>query len=85
MRTAPSAVLLSVLTPLAVVALPVVGTPHPAPHPVHSQVRSQALHGVELAAVGSRVVRGSARAAFQAFHGDCCGAQADSGSGLTCW
>ncbi len=67
MRTAPSAVLLSVLTPLAVVALPVVSAPHPAPHPVHSEVRSQALHGVELAAVGSRAVRGSARAAFQAF------------------
>ena len=66
MRTAPSAVLLSVLTPLAVVALPVVSAPHPAPHPVRSEVRSQALHGVELAAVGSRAVRGSARAAFQA-------------------
>jgi len=67
MRSAPSAVLLSVLTPLAVVALPVVSAPHPAPHPVHSTVRSQALHGVELAAVGSRAVQGSARAAFQAF------------------
>ena len=66
MRTAPSAVLLSVLVPLAVVALPVVSAPHAGPAPGAPEVRSQPLHGVELAAVGPGRVRGSARAAFAA-------------------
>ena len=42
MRTAPSAVLLSVLMPLAVVALPVVSLPQASPHAVAPEFRSAA-------------------------------------------
>jgi hypothetical protein len=65
MRRAPSAVLLSVLVPLGVVA-PVASLPHAAPHPVAPQVRSQALRGVELGATPAGALRSSRTASFQA-------------------
>ena len=66
MRTAPSAVLLSVLMPVAVVALPVASLPHAAPHAVAPEFRSDPLRGVQLDRVPGGAVRGSARASFQA-------------------
>ena len=66
MRTAPPAVLLSVLVPLAVVALPVVSLPHATAHPVRAELRSQPLRGVALAGLGAGALRGSQRAAFRA-------------------
>ena len=68
MRTAPSAVLLSVLVPLGVV-VPVAGLPHAAPHPVAPEVRSHALRGVAVGSAGTAgqaVLRTSLRASFQA-------------------
>ncbi len=69
MRTAPPAVLLSVLVPLAVVALPVVSLPHATAHPVRAELRSQPLRGVALAGLGAGALRGSQRAAFRAVQG----------------
>ncbi len=66
MRTAPSAVLLSVLMPLAVVALPVVSLPQASPHAVAPELRSDRLRGVQLDRVPGGALRGSARASFQA-------------------
>ncbi|MBA2769076.1 MAG: peptidoglycan recognition protein, partial [Sporichthyaceae bacterium] len=67
MRKAPSALLLSVLVPLAG-AVPVLTPPQAAPRPVAPEVRSHALRGVELgvdreARRASFAVSSSARAA----------------------
>jgi hypothetical protein len=58
MRTARSAVLLSVLVPLGVV-VPVASLPQAAPRPVTPSVRSVPLAGVDLAKVGPAAVRRS--------------------------
>ncbi len=70
MRRAP-AVLLSLVLPVAVVALPVVGAPHPRPHPVAAQVHSLPLMARQVAhpvttqqtphGVATHPVRGAAR------------------------
>jgi hypothetical protein len=52
MRKAPSAVLLSVLVPLAT-AVPVVSLPAAAPRPVAPEVRAEALRGVDPALLGA--------------------------------
>ena len=62
MRKAPSAVLLSVLVPLAT-ALPVVSLPAAAPRPVSPEVRAEALRGVDQALLGTPTARRSLRAA----------------------
>jgi len=58
MRKAPSAVLLSVLVPLAGV-VPVVSLPQAGPRPVTPEVRSVPLSGVQLSGVGATTVRRS--------------------------
>ena len=58
MRKAPSALLLSVLVPLAG-AVPVVSLPQAAPRPVTPEVRSQPLTGVDLSALGRTTARRS--------------------------
>ena len=58
MRKAPSAVLLSVLVPLATV-VPVVSLPQAGPRPVTPEVRSVPLSGVQTSAVGATAVRRS--------------------------
>ncbi|MCY7372745.1 MAG: peptidoglycan recognition protein [Spirochaetaceae bacterium] len=65
MRKAPSALLLSVLVPLAGV-VPVVSLPQAAPRPVTPEVRSQPLSGVDLSAVGRTSVRRSLLSSTQA-------------------
>ncbi len=65
MRKAPSAVLLSLLVPLAT-AVPVVSLPQAGPRPVTPEVRSQRLAGVDLGAVGDQAARRSVRVATQA-------------------
>jgi len=62
MRKAPSAVLLSVLVPLAT-ALPVVSLPAAAPRPVTPEVRAEALRGVDPALLRTASARRSLRAA----------------------
>ena len=62
MRKAPSAVLLSVLVPLAT-ALPVVSLPAPAPRPVTPEVRAEPLRGVDRALLGTPSAQRSLRAA----------------------
>lgn len=64
MRKAPSALLLSVLVPLAG-AVPVLSSPTPQPRPVVSEVRSQPLRGVDRAAVAPAALRRSAETAKQ--------------------
>ena len=66
MRTAPPAVLLSVLVPLGVIALPVVSLPHAAPHAVAPEFRSHALRGVALDSVPGKALRSSNRVSLQA-------------------
>ena len=63
MRKAPSALLLSVLVPLAG-AVPVLSAPTPQPRPVVSEVRSQPLRGVDRA-VTPAALRRSADTAKQ--------------------
>ncbi|MGH8892330.1 MAG: peptidoglycan recognition protein family protein [Actinomycetes bacterium] len=65
MPKARSAVLLSVLVPLAT-ALPVVTMPQAAPRPVTPEVRHLALSGVDLSGVGRTSVRRSLNASTDA-------------------
>ena len=69
MRKAPSAVLLSVLVPMATV-VPVVSLPQAAPRPVAPEVRSAKLSGVDLTGLSraetARSFRASARARAEA-------------------